>query len=249
MVPSVESPCSRQFTHDAMRSSLVAACVLVVLPGVAFGQNPAASSTSGENGPVPTNIKFARCPAAATAADNCVSPDEDTNRLPNLSPTQWLFGKDQNAKMSQQSFHSVSMTRAQMPELQDMQPIPTAVSPEYAALMRLLVPPPPPSTAPTAATRNLTPAEEHAVRVQANRYLVEEWREAQLQVADSVHHDVLLRIGATFDSAQSTGMTGSARTELFERLDRLAKANQYSWLLFRSQVNLRADSASVAPLR
>ena len=245
-----------------MHSSRVAVCALVVVAGSALGQSPApmtmaSSDQTGpsSSGPAPSSVKVAKCPSAASAADNCASPDENTNRLPDLSPTQWIFGTNQFQKLTQPSFHSVTMTRARMQDLPDMQPVPTAVSPEYAALLRLLVPPPTPD--PTAnpggasavAVRNLTPAEERAVRAQANRYLVEEWRQSQLGVADSVHHNVLLRIGATFDSGQAAGVTGNAQRDLLVRLDRLIRANEYSWLYFRAQVNVSADSANAATQR
>jgi hypothetical protein len=136
-----------------------------------------------------------------------------------------------------------------MADLADMQPVPTAVSPEYAALLRLMVPPPTPTTTAADSVRNLTPAEERAVRAQANRYLIEEWRQSQLGVADSVHHSVLLRIGTTFDSAQSAGVSGNAQRDLLARLDRLVRANDYSWIFFRTQVNVSADSANAASQR
>jgi hypothetical protein len=85
-----------------------------------------------------------------------------------------------------------------------------------------------------------------AVKAQAQRYLVEEWRQAQLEVADSVHHAVLLRIGATQDSANAAGVAGNARTDLLRRLNDQARANDYSWFIFRSEVNTQADAARLS---
>ncbi len=216
--------------------------------GPVFGQTPAPSTlaTRDQSGPSASNVKVAKCPSAASAADNCASADDNTNKLPDLTPTQWLFGSGQYQKLTQPSYHSVTMMRARMPDLADMQPAPTAVSPEYAALLRLTVPPPTPATTAADSTRNLTPAEERAMRAQANRYLIEEWRQSQLEVADSVHHSVLLRIGTTFDSAQSAGISANAARDLLARLDRLIRANEYSWVFFRTQVNVSADSARAA---
>ncbi len=229
-----------------MHSSPVALCVLVVVTGTAFGQNPATTTLASQNAaaPNPSSIKVMRCPSAASTPDNCISSDED-NGLTDLSPTQWLFGKQQDKKLAQPSFHSASMARARMVALAVMPPQPTAVTPEYAALLRLLVLPAAPGPV-ARPVRELSPAERMAVEARAGRFLVEEWRDAELAVADSVHHSVLLQIGATYDSAEAAGVSGQARTEVLARLDRLARANQYSWYLFRSQVNLRADSAIAA---
>lgn len=233
-----------------MHSSPFAVCALVVLAGTAFGQNPASPTVATEDQANPSRPKVAKCASAASATNNCASPDDDTNKLPDLSPTQWLFGQAQGQKLAQPLFHSVTMMRARMADLEDMEPVLTAESPEYAALMRLLVPPPAPTTgAGPVAVRNLTAAEERTARARANQYLIEEWRQAELGVADSVHHDVLLRIGRTFDSAQAAGVSGSTQRDLLTRLDRLAKANDYSWVFFRAQVNASADSANASSPR
>ncbi len=123
------------------------------------------------------------------------------------------------------------MMRAQMPDLADSAP--TAVPRPRSCSFQST----PATTAAGLKARNLTPAEERAMRAQVNRYLIEEWRQSQLEVADSVHHSVLLRIGTTFDSATSAGVSANAQRDLMTRLDRLIRANEYSWVFFRTQVN------------
>jgi hypothetical protein len=237
-----------QFTHGAMHLSPIAMCALLTLAATAGGQTPTVTAASTQNAaiPNPSALQVARCPGAASATDNCVPADENTNRLPDLSATQFLFGKDIGLKLSHPSFHSVAMQRVQMADVGELQQAQIkAISPEYAALLRLLVVP----TAPVAGVsqaRQLTPAEQVAVKAQAEGYLVEEWRQAQLEVADSVHHELLLRIGTTYDSADAAGVTGAARTDLLHRLNDQARTNDYSWYLFRSEVNTRADAARLS---
>jgi hypothetical protein len=233
-----------------MHSSGLAGCALLTLVATAGAQSPATSSSGPQNAALPTSsaIKTARCPAAVTTADNCVTADENTEHLPDLSPTQFLFGKDIGTKLSQQSQQSYTLKRLQVTAIRDddIQQVHQVITPEYAALLRLLTVP----TAPVngvVQNRQLTPAEQLAVRAQAQRYLVEEWRQAQLEVAASVHHAVLLRIGATQDSASAAGMTGGARTDLLRKLTDQARANDYSWYIFRSEVNTQADAARLSP--
>ncbi len=229
-----------------MHPSRAAVCVLVLFAGSTLALNPAMSTLASQDSPTRNvaNMKGTKCPSAASATDNCATPDQDSG-LPDLTPTQWLFGKLQDKKLAAPSTHSMLMARARMATLSTMPAAPTAVSPEYAALLHLLVLPAAPGTAVRAA-RQLTPAEEKAMQDQAGRYLVEEWRAAEIAVADSVHHDVLVRIGKTYDSLEVAGVSRQDRTDGLSRLDQLAETNQYSWVLFRYQINLRADSAIAA---
>ncbi|GEM_PF-7099783 len=82
---------------------------------------------------------------------------------------------------------------------------------------------------------------------EVGRYLIEEWRRAELDVADSVHHVFLDRIFATFDSTQRSAAEPEARARLLEQLDLLNGMNQLAWVRMRAEVNRRADSAEGAP--
>ena len=80
-----------------------------------------------------------------------------------------------------------------------------------------------------------------AARIAAQRLWIEEWRNAELGVADSLHHAVLLRIWRLFDSAQTVSREGYAET--LREVDAVNRMNDITWAKRRWEVIRQADSA------
>jgi hypothetical protein len=93
-----------------------------------------------------------------------------------------------------------------------------------------------PAEAATAATSQASEAD-------GERFLVEEWRRSEIGIADSIHHDVLMRISRLYDSAQAPKLSVDARLGILQRVDGVNSVNQLMWLQRRADVNREADSA------
>jgi len=95
------------------------------------------------------------------------------------------------------------------------------------------------------------PDTSRASPAEAQRYLIEEWRQTELEVADSVHHVVLVRIARTYDSAQQSTVSAEDRQRILRQVDGINQVNQVMWFERRRDVNHQADSAmravSVSP--
>ncbi len=90
-----------------------------------------------------------------------------------------------------------------------------------------------------ASTRPATEAE-------GQRFLIEEWRRSELEVADSVHHLVLVRLNRLYDSAQSRSVSPGDRLRILREVDGVNVANQVMWLERRTDVMRTADSTARA---
>jgi hypothetical protein len=78
---------------------------------------------------------------------------------------------------------------------------------------------------------------------ETQRYLIEEWRRSELNIADSLHHAVLGRISRVFDSAQRASVLPDDRLQIERQVDRINSMNQLTWIERRVAVYLQADSA------
>jgi hypothetical protein len=75
---------------------------------------------------------------------------------------------------------------------------------------------------------------------------VGEWRRTALEAADSVHHTVVLRISASFDSARASRLSQDELLPILIRLNRINDANESAWFAITSEIDRMADSATVA---
>jgi len=73
-----------------------------------------------------------------------------------------------------------------------------------------------------------------------------EWQRSALEAADSVHHTVVLRISASFDSARTSRLSQDELLRSLIRLNRINDANESAWFAITSEINRMADSATVA---
>jgi hypothetical protein len=97
-----------------------------------------------------------------------------------------------------------------------------------------------------AATRADGASTTPATEAQGTRYLIDEWRRAELGIADSIHHAVLIRITHTYDSAQRSSLTDDQRTRVLREVDGINDMNQMMWFKRRGEVNRTADSLARA---
>jgi hypothetical protein len=75
---------------------------------------------------------------------------------------------------------------------------------------------------------------------------VDSWRRAALEAADSVHHTVVLRISASFDSARASRLNQDELLRTLTWLNRINDTNESAWFAITSEINRMADSAAVA---
>ena len=73
-----------------------------------------------------------------------------------------------------------------------------------------------------------------------------EWQRSALEAADSVHHTVVLRISASFDSARASRFSQDELLRALIRLNRINDVNESAWFAITSEINRMADSATVA---
>jgi len=85
-----------------------------------------------------------------------------------------------------------------------------------------------------------------ATEAEGERFLIEEWRRSELDVADSVHHMVLLRLSRLYDSAQGRSISTDDRLRILRDVDGVNAANQVMWFERRTDVNRMADSTERA---
>lgn len=181
------------------------------------------SSCAGDSSPAAT-----ACPLA---------PDPSQN---DLTPTQWLFGSNIGAKLSHTPTRVTLAASANSGWAAVQAHADQALS---AATTKVLAKTRPPAAASGAAQLQPTPDTDSLT---PQRFLIEEWRHTEIGVADSVYHEALLRITATFDSTQRAPINDAARTSVLRRLDALLDASNYTWVIFRSEIRRRADSALAA---
>jgi hypothetical protein len=172
------------------------------------------------------------------AGMSCTVPRASDPSQNDLTPTQWLFGRDLGTKLTQTPTMSTltasdnyvgwATVRAQADHA-----LSAATKEVRSETAQRTGAADAAQAAPTPVNGSLTP----------QRFLVEEWRRTEIGVADSVYHDALMRITATFDSAQHAPIDDAQRTIILRRLDALLDANNYTWVRFRSQIMQRADSA------
>lgn len=87
------------------------------------------------------------------------------------------------------------------------------------------------------------PARPAATEADGERYLIEEWRRSEVDIADSIHHVVLLRLAGEYDSAQRSTVSTGDRARILQDVDGINTINQLMWLQRRAEVNRQADSA------
>jgi hypothetical protein len=92
------------------------------------------------------------------------------------------------------------------------------------------------------ATRADSASTAPATEAQGERYLIEEWRRAELDIADSIHHAVLIRLTRMYDSAQRSSLTGDERARVLREVDGINDMNQMMWFKRRGDVSRTADS-------
>ncbi len=177
---------------------------------------------------------------ASPAGTPCAIPHASDPSQNDLTPTQFLFGRDIGTKLTQTS-PMVSLAaaasnsgwatvRARAGNAL------SAAATKASPVVR--------SRAATGDAAEVQPAWGQSLTPQ--QFLIEEWRHSEIGVADSVYHDALMRITATFDSARRARIDDADRTSILRRLDALLDANSYTWTMFRVEIRRRADSALAA---
>ena len=182
------------------------------------------------------------CPGETTPAGTpCTIPHASDPAGNDLTPTQWLFGHDVGTKLTRTaamvslvadaSNGGWATVRARADNALSAAATKASSKTQPRAAMEdaAEVQPPPWS-------RSLTP----------QQFLIEEWRHSEIGVADSVYHEALMRIAATFDSTRRAQIDSTGRILILRRLDALLNANNYTWAMFRFQIGRRADSALAA---
>jgi hypothetical protein len=170
-----------------------------------------------------------------------------------LTPTQWLFGRDAFKKIQRASTiaslgshlkgsQQLAMTDAATTDRTNAggwrgSRSPGASDTDVRATVRTV------TTVPTAGAAGAPGASSGSgIDASTQRYLVEEWRAAELEVADSVHHSNLERIFAAFQAMNRSRLSDEQRKDVLSRLDRLNQINTYSWIKFRIDIIREADS-------
>jgi hypothetical protein len=90
------------------------------------------------------------------------------------------------------------------------------------------------------------PSTRPATEAEGQRFLIEEWRRSEFEVADSVHHVVLLRLNRLYDSAQGRSVSPDDRLRILRDVDGINVANQVMWFQRRNAVMRTADSTARA---
>lgn len=184
----------------------------------------------------------ATCPAEATPAGTpCTLPHAPDPASSDLTPTQWLFGHDLNAKLTRPSamvplLASASSSGSATVAARADNALPVAASKVPSNTTTR-------GAARDAAEMQLPP---WARSLTPQQFLIEEWRHSEISVADSLYHDALMRITSTFDSAQRLRIDDAGRTRILRHLDALLDVTNYNWAMFRFQIKRRADSAWAA---
>jgi len=217
-----------------MTTARAALCALLVSAG-------SASSQSASNGPTPT------APGTACAT---VPPDQTQSTCPPTTdavasvPTSTLHTSRSYRLESEISSATQWLRRETMaPQTGDLRGPQGALARQLdqadirVALAR--------AQADTVAARSAA----HAPALtpdSAARLLISEWRRSAIEAADSAHHAILLRISASYDSAQLSRLSPSDWGRVLVRLDRINEANQTTWAAITSEIDRMADSATVA---
>lgn len=174
----------------------------------------------------------ASCLSSPAVVDGCASGLDQRNPAGNdLTPTQWLFGTDVSSKLAQTSI----VLRVQSAAHVDWHSITRVAQGAVMPTRRRRAPTAPPSRVDTASV----PADPATTQ----RFLVEEWRQAELSAVDSVYHESIAQLAATFDSAQRAHVAEPQWTAILRRLDGLLTADNYTWAQVRAHIEERADSA------
>jgi len=203
-----------------MKSPLAGVGALLLIVGGARAQ-----STATQGG-------GAACPAGSTSPSTCGgAAGSDVPLGQDLTPTQWLFGRDAFTKLSQPQVSALAAAQTHT---------------DWAPALAHAAEPLPQRghgsrSDPTVAKQG--PGDNRESPVATQRFLIEEWRRTELDVADSVHRANLERMAVTFDSAQQAGIRDADRARILQRLDQVNRANEYTWRVFRAQIDRRADSA------
>jgi hypothetical protein len=197
--------------------------VLLIVEGVG------AQGTAVQGGPPTCGAPAGGACAPASGVDPSSS---------DLTPTQWLFGRDQFTKL-------VGTPATALEEAAGRMQWTSAFA--GADQSRPGTSPRGKPASPTAGAKSdaVDAPDSGRGSPDTQRFLIEEWRRAELGVADSVYHRALQGIVGTFDSAQRAHTQDPARTRLLQRLDGLLAVHNYTWSVFRAQIMRRADSALV----
>jgi hypothetical protein len=186
------------------------------------------------------------CPETSTSP-SCGS-EQSAEPAPDLSPTQWLFGRDAFAKLTQVEQGAWTGHRLRSPNVE------LASSDAGGGQSTRTAPTSERRAAPIGDTgsNTMTPGQsttasaEPATDRGTQRYLIEEWRAAELAIADSVYDSNLEHIFQVFQVVERGRVAEPQRQQVLVRLDRMNQANQYAWFKFRQSVNHEADSLTAA---
>jgi hypothetical protein len=185
------------------------------------------------------------CPTSSPTTGSCRTTGVDPVMVADLTPTQWLFGHDQPRKLNRPLTSIVTDAQARGTwglALDRAGAGPAGGGSTGSSRAATPAVPRRAATPPVGDSGARSAASERAV----NRFLVEEWRRTELDVADSVHHANLERIFVQFDSAQRIHLPDSERNRILVQLDRMNSSNDYAWLIFKAEINRRANDALVS---
>ena len=174
---------------------------------------------------------------ACTTDAVCVKSSNSDPSANDLTPTQWLFGRDAFSKLAQPPMSAMdAANRATWKSAFEVTDGSLKTKNADSKAVGRHTPSAPDATM-TAAP--LSP--DSAIAMQ--RLLVQEWIRTELGVADSVYHEHLQRLANRFDSAQRATLSDTARRSVMLRIDALLAGDNYTWIKFREDIVRRADSA------
>jgi len=201
-----------------------------------------AMASPGRPQPVTTAPTSGAC--GETTSTACTN-EQSSPDAPDLTPTQWLFGRDAFAKLTNVAQQAWVGRHLHGPDVElassdggghvprgEARPATSARVTHDTGGSLILAP----NTMTASASSDAS----------SRRYLAEEWRAAELAVADSVYHANLDRVFEVFEALERGHVAEPQRQQVLLRLNRINEANAIAWIKFRQEVNHEADSLVTA---
>jgi hypothetical protein len=200
---------------------------LAALLGVVGAQAQSSGTPNDQHG----------CSKDATAGP-CTPANPSDPGSSDLTPTQWLFGKDPFSKLGR----TPTATDLQLAGHVNWSSVFSGADESLKA-----------GGTGKGGSRHAATDASHIASTQvtaapgaSQSFLVEEWRRTELAVADSVYHEDLAFIASAFDSAERSPVSDVQRMQIMRHLDALLARTNATWVTFRAEVTRRADSALAA---
>jgi hypothetical protein len=187
--------------------------------------------------PVAMQDDSSACSVGEALPTSVCAVHTDDRAAHDLSPTQWLFGHGLSSRaatnpipIEDDDFWKKAFTLAQ-------EALAKIASRLAAASQASL------AQQDSAAVVGAYPKTTAGPTPMTERFLIDEWQQSEVAVADSVYHAALQRIAATFDSTERVGVHDPERTRILQQLNAMLIATNSTWADFRNQIAERADSA------